>query len=104
MREKLKAAPRWLGWVLLAAVVLTLFSAGVNNLSAQRSAQDLEQLEDALRRGAVAYYAAEGAYPQDLDVLRERYGLRVDEERYLVHYEIFASNLMPDIIVLEREP
>lgn len=104
MKEKLKTVPRWLGWVLLAAVTLTLFSAAVNDLNAQRSDQDLRQLEDALRRSCVACYAAEGAYPENLSVLRERYGVQLDEARYTVHYEIFAANLMPEIIVLEREP
>ena len=60
------------------------------------------QLEEAVRRSAVACYAAEGAYPPDVEYLEEHYGLQVDRERYAVKYEVIASNLMPDITVLEK--
>ncbi len=60
-------------------------------------------METALRRAAVACYATEGIYPPNLDYLTDRYGIQIDENRYLVHYEIFADNLMPDITVLGKE-
>jgi hypothetical protein len=59
-------------------------------------------LEEAVRRGAVACYAAEGMYPPDLAYLETHYGLQVDRERYTVIYEVFASNLMPDVTVLHN--
>ena len=36
--------------------------------------------------------------------MEERYGLQIDTDRYTVYYDVFASNLMPDITVLENEP
>lgn len=88
----------------LAAGVFLCFALAVNNLDNGRSEKSLEQLEEALRRGCVACYAAEGAYPASLDDLRERYGIQIDEKRYTVHYTAFAENLMPDITVLENLP
>lgn len=88
----------------LAAGVFLCFALAVNNLDSGRSEKSLEQLEEALRRGCVACYAAEGAYPASLDDLRERYGIQIDEKRYTVHYTAFAENLMPDITVLENLP
>lgn len=85
------------------AAVLLLFLTGLSNLDRDRSEEGRKQLEEALRRGAVACYAAEGIYPPDLEYLEEHYGVQVDEERYAVFYEVFASNLMPDITVLERD-
>ena len=64
----------------------------------------MRQLEQALRRGCVACYAAEGSYPADLDYLKEHYGIQVDETQYVVYYDLFASNLMPEITVLEQMP
>ena len=61
-----------------------------------------QQLEDALRRTAVACYAVEGFYPPDVDYMVQHYGLQYDEDSYRVHYEIFASNLMPEITVVEK--
>ena len=88
--------------VVLSVVVLLCFMTGLANLTAGSSTQGREQLETALRRSAVACYAAEGIYPDDLAYLQEHYGIQIDEERYTVIYTVFASNLMTDITVLEN--
>lgn len=90
--------------LLAAAGVFLSFVLAVDNLDSGRSEKSLRQLEDALRRGCVACYAAEGAYPSSLDYLKEHYGIQIDEKRYTVHYTAFAENLMPDITVLENVP
>lgn len=89
---------------VFAAAVLVFFSAALDSLDSGRDEENLKQLEEALRRGCVACYAAEGVYPPDLDYLKEHYGIQVDEERYTVHYSVFAENLMPGITVLENKP
>jgi len=89
---------------LLAVAVLLVFLTSLSNLEQGRSEEDKRQLEDALRRASVACYAAEGIYPPNLDYLREHYGIQIDETRYMVVYDVFASNLMPDITVLEQTP
>lgn len=88
---------------LLLAVAL-LFLGAVNRLEDGRRAAGVQQLETALRRTAVSCYAAEGFYPPDVAYMQEHYGLRFDEENYVVHYQVTASNWMPDITVLERTP
>lgn len=95
---------RWLLLPVIAAGALVCFAAALNGLESGRSAEDLRQLEEALRRGCTACYAAEGVYPPDLTYLQEHYGVQVDAERYDVRYSVFAQNLMPDITVLENEP
>ena len=87
-----------------AAAVLVFFATALNSLDNGREAENLQQLEEALRQGCVACYASEGVYPPDLDYLEEHYGVQIDRERYIVHYDIFAENLMPDIKVMENEP
>ena len=87
-----------------AAAVLLCFATAVESLDSGRVEEDMRQLEETLRRGCVACYAAEGVYPPDLDYLKDHYGLQVDEARYTVRYDIFAENLMPDITVLENKP
>ena len=88
--------------LLLAAALL--FLGAVNRLEDSRRAAGVQQLETALRRTAVSCYAAEGFYPPDIAYMQEHYGLRFDEENYVVHYQVTASNWMPDITVLERTP
>ena len=55
-----------------------------------------------IRKAAVSIYAMEGAYPATYEDLKAQSGIAVDEEKYIVQYEIFASNIMPEITVLDR--
>lgn len=89
---------------VIAAAALLCFAVALNSLDRGRAEENLRQLEEALRRGCVACYAAEGAYPPDLAYLQNHYGVQIDETQYTVHYSIFAENLMPDITVLENKP
>jgi len=91
-------------FLLCALLVLTM---GVQALerAAQRSLdRQKTRLEDALHRAAAACYASEGAYPPDVDYLRQHYGVQYEESRFVVIYQATASNLMPDITVLEQQP
>ena len=93
------------GPVLLLPAVLAavlLFLSALSNLSDGQRSEGADHLEEAVRRSAVACYAAEGIYPDDIAYLQEHYGIQIDEERYTVVYKVFASNLMPDITVLEN--
>lgn len=89
---------------VVAVAAVLWFATAVDSLDTGRSEEDLRQLEETLRRGCVACYAAEGTYPTNLDYLKDHYGVQIDEERYTVHYYAFAENLMPDITVLENAP
>lgn len=85
----------------VAAVVL-FFSTALEALEGGQAEEGLRQLENAVRKGCVACYAAEGAYPPSLEYLEEHYGIQVDRERYAVIYSAYAENLMPDITVIEN--
>lgn len=88
--------------ILLVLAVLLCFLLAVSQLEQGRQAEGKQQLEDALRRTAVACYASEGFYPPSVDYMVEHYALQYDTQRYVVRYEVTASNLMPDITVLEK--
>ena len=85
----------------LLLLILFLFYHGTLNLQRERREEERIQLEAVLRKTAAACYAAEGAYPPDLEYMEKHYGIRINEKRYQVIYDAFASNLMPDITVLE---
>ena len=85
---------------ILAVALIVFFATG--NVRRESMAEGKKQLEQSVRRATVACYAAEGVYPQNLDYLREHYGLQIDDGRYTVHYTAFADNLMPDITVTEK--
>ena len=89
---------------VLVAAALLIFTTALSNLRQGQADEGKRQLEDALHRAAVACYAAEGIYPPDVAYLQAHYGIQIDETHYTVMYDVFASNLMPDITVLENEP
>lgn len=86
---------------LAVVAILLCFFTGLSNLRAGEGDEGRHQLEDSIRRTAVACYAAEGIYPPTVEYMEEHYGLQVDRDRYFVDYRPFASNLMPDFTVLE---
>ncbi len=91
---------------LAAGVVFLALMAGfillVNSLTATSGEQETRLVYDAVKNSALTCYAVEGAYPENLDYLRENYGLAYNTDRFVVDYDAFASNLMPSIAVLER--
>lgn len=89
--------------VKLLTVVLVLVLAVVLFSRIDR-AQDREEtgiVSEAVKNAALTCYAVEGAYPKELDYLRERYQLAWDEDRYRVTYDYAGDNLFPDIFVTE---
>ena len=89
--------------VLLILAVLLCFLVALSHLEQGRQTEGKRQLEAAVRRTAAACYALEGFYPPDVDYMARHYGLQYDKDAYRIHYEIFASNLMPEITVVEKE-
>lgn len=88
--------------VIIFAIIL--FSNATSNLQSGKAAEDKIQLEKAVRRAVVSCYSIEGAYPTTLEYLEDNYKISYNENKYLIIYEFYASNLMPDITVLERKP
>ena len=88
--------------MLISVTMVVIFATSVSVLDGDRQKEGKQQLEEVLRKTAVACYASEGFYPPDLEYMRQNYGLRYDEAQYVIYYNIFASNLMPDITVLDK--
>ena len=88
--------------ILLALAVIVFFVACVSRLESGREAQGKQQLEEAVRRTVVTCYSVDGFYPPSVQYMQENYGLQYDEKKYVIRYDVFASNLMPEITVLEK--
>lgn len=89
---------------LLAVLVLLIaaFALGSRQVGHDLDSASAQALRQAVLQAAVQCYAVEGSYPASLDYLEENYGLLVNHDRFIVTYEAFASNLMPQVNVLER--
>ena len=96
----------WIRALLFPAVCIGLaavFLTALSNLKDGNSAEAKKQLEEAIRRSVITCYTTEGRYPPDFAYVQDTYGIQVDETRYVVVYDVFAENLMPEITVLERD-
>ena len=64
-------------------------------------AEGLRILEDSIRHAVVKNYAVEGRYPESIAYIEENFGINIDWTKYIVHYRIFASNILPEVSVIE---
>lgn len=104
LASKTSSQSFWRGLVLPVALFLMLFLFllfGIQNISIASDRESLRILEDAVLRATIQCYAIEGMYPPDVAYLEEKYGIVYDHNRYIVHYEIFAGNILPDITVVD---
>ncbi len=85
--------------VIVGLIIFTSIDHFADSYTGNRAAE--------VRNTVVSYvaqcYALEGAYPPDLAYLEDRYGLQLDEDKYIYHYEMFATNIFPDIQVFVIE-
>lgn len=88
--------------LVLWALVIAFAALALGGVSDKEEAEQRRILENAVRRSAMQCYALEGAYPESLDALVEKYGLAIDRERFIVHYEYIGGNLLPEISVFAR--
>lgn len=89
--------------LLVAALVLLLASVRVlPGIRADVRRESRAAIREAVLHAAVECYAVEGAYPGSLSYLEEKYGLTINHQDFIVTYEVFASNLLPEVQVLVR--
>lgn len=93
---------RIVSMVIVMALLLGATVFLINSMVTVGDDGEVRMVEDAVKNAALTCFAVEGAFPYDLDYLRQNYGLAYDEEKYHVMYDAFASNQMPQIRVTVR--
>ena len=101
--KKRKLWPRVLLAVCLLAAALGLFGWARAVSRRDMAEESAEALKAAVQRSALQCYVVEGVYPPDLEYLEEHYGLQVNRSAFYISYDVFASNLPPDVRVTPRE-
>jgi len=92
--------------ILIVLLIIALIGGmwgAVTYLDKTEHTEQTEMVYNAVKKAALTCYAVEGAYPSRVDYLEENYGLSYDHELYLVSYSAFASNLFPDVRVIEQK-
>lgn len=93
--------PLILGLLLFAAVAVWMVR-GVQEAAQVSDQEGLRMAQEAVERAVVSCYSLEGVYPATYEDLKAKSGLAIDEEKYIVFYDIFASNIRPTVTVVER--
>lgn len=89
--------------VLIFAVILSFFAYGLSGVGQTTEEERMRSVEKAISKATVQCYAVEGQYPPSLAYLEDHYGLSLDYDKYIIQYDVFASNIMPTILVMPRE-
>jgi hypothetical protein len=88
--------------VLFFLCILSLFIWGIYITNRTSNEESLHLAEENIRKAVISCYALEGRYPQSFEYLEKNYGINIDTDKYTVFYSVFASNIMPDITVIEK--
>ncbi|MDF2876995.1 MAG: hypothetical protein K0S30_91 [Clostridia bacterium] len=88
--------------ILFFVIIISLVYMGVQSTLKETRREQTVFLQKAIKRAAVQCYAIEGMYPPDIKYLEENYGILINHQQYSIHYEVFASNMMPDIYIIEK--
>ena len=101
-RQSYSWVPMAMGLILFASVAI-LMMRGVQDAARVSDDEGMRLAEEAIERAVISCYSLEGVYPATYEDLKAKSGLAVDEEKYIVRYEIFASNIRPSVTVMERQ-
>ncbi len=88
--------------IIIIIAVLALAVILINKMDSRQQSSETQIVRDAVKNAALTCYAVEGAFPEDVEYLRQYYSLAYDESRYFVTYEAFAPNVIPSIYITER--
>jgi|AGTN01.1.fsa_nt_gi hypothetical protein len=89
--------------VLVIAAAAAVLLIGLSGYAENYSDKRLSEVRDTVLAYVAQCYALEGEYPPDLDYLAENYGLQLDTAHYTYHYDMYASNILPDVRVFVRK-
>jgi len=87
--------------ILFTLAVIGMIVYGLQQTDSSSRTEAKRILEDSIRRAVVTCYAIEGRYPESLEYIKVNYNIHVDQSRFVVHYMVIASNIMPDIMVID---
>ena len=88
--------------VIFFLAIIGLFLYGISAVSNSPVNDEREILTNAINKDIVHCYAVEGMYPPSLSYIEKNYGLTYDRDKYLIDYEAIGSNIMPTVMIIER--
>ncbi|MCR5666847.1 MAG: hypothetical protein K6G01_08455 [Eubacterium sp.] len=88
--------------IVIVAIGIAIVCFVVQGLRAQQTEQQKEELEKTILQACVQCYAVEGVYPANVSYLEDNYGLTINHDKFIISYEAYSSNLLPEVKVLVK--
>jgi len=85
--------------IVLAALIIYGIWFVADSLSRTQDEEALAAAERAIIKASVQAYALEGRYPTGITYLEENYGLTLNRNKYVYHYESIGANMIPIVMV-----
>lgn len=89
--------------IALFVLLFVFFLYMLGDISKETLDRQEKSLNTAINRSIVSCYCVEGTYPPSLEYIEEHYGLIYDKDTFFVDYQIFGSNIYPDVTILRKE-
>jgi len=87
---------------LFTAAIIAMVILGIRQTDEANNAEGLRILEESIHRAVIMNYAIEGRFPESIEYIEDNFGIHIDRTRFFVHYTVFASNIIPTIVVIQR--
>ncbi len=83
-------------------VIVLLFLFYLNKAAQIVKDEEVDLLYSAINKAVVNCYAIEGRYPESLKYIVDNYGVIINEDKFLVDYQVFATNVKPGIQIIVK--
>ena len=100
--KRRKARVKYTFYTLILAVCASISLLAISKMEKDVSSQSAMAVKDAVIKSAVLCYSTEGSYPKSVSYLEKYYGLVLNKRKFIVSYEAYADNLMPEVRVLVK--
>jgi hypothetical protein len=84
---------------LFTLLIVAIVYVGIMQAGEASEAEGVRLLQEALMRVAIHSYAVNGYFPESLAYIEENFAIYIDHTRFIVNYQVFAANVLPDIRV-----
>lgn len=102
-REKIQKISKLSVFSFILFILLMIWlMISVRNVDSAAEKSRSDSVRRTVMNGVSLCYSIEGEYPADIEYLEDNYGVRIDHDRYIVHYDYFGANIRPSVTVTDK--
>ena len=102
LEKRKKQTQNMLLSLVLFGIILIIVSVGSFVILRTAESDQLANTQKNINRAIVQCYSLEGRYPPSIAYLEEHYGVVINHDKYYVDYDVFASNVYPNVQLFRK--